>query len=207
MRSAILHYVTDSAIGLRERRKADTLARLKIAARHLTAERGLSGFTIEELCAEVDVSRRTFFNYFASKENAVLGLPAQLDTTELDEAFVAGRTTPRALLDDFAELQLARWELFELSPGDGSDVASAMEREPRLLSHILSIAAEGARADVVLVRRREGLEAGDIRAAALVHFVGTVFRLSTEQYFSGASTESFREIFHRQLAAFRDVVA
>ncbi|CAN5254165.1 hypothetical protein BH11ACT2_BH11ACT2_13630 [soil metagenome] len=199
--------MTESATGLRERRKADTLARMKSTARHLTAERGLGGFTIDELCAEVDVSRRTFFNSFSSQENAVLGLPAHLDTTELNEAFVAGASTDRALLDDFADLQLARWELFELSPTDGADVAAAIEREPRLLSHILALSAEGAREDIALIRRREGLAASDIRAAAVVHFLGTVFRLSTEQYFSGASGETFRQIFQRHLAVFRAIAA
>lgn len=180
---------------------------MKAAARRLTAERGLSGFTIEELCAEVDVSRRTFFNYFSSKENAVLGLPAHLDTAELDEAFVSTASTNHALLDDFAELQLARWDLFQLSPSDGADVASAIEREPRLLSHILSLASEGAREDVALVRRREGLAEGDIRAAAVVHFLGTVFRLSAEQYFANVTGEPLRHIFQRQLAVFRSLAA
>ena len=43
------------------------------AARVLTAEEGLNGFTIEQLCEDVGVSRRTFFNYFPSKEDAIIG--------------------------------------------------------------------------------------------------------------------------------------
>ncbi len=37
------------------------------------AHYGLNGFTIEQLCEDVGVSRRTFFNYFPSKEDAIIG--------------------------------------------------------------------------------------------------------------------------------------
>ena len=57
----------------RERRKAETAQGLKDAARRLIIANGLTGFTIEELCEEVGVSRRTFFNYFPSKESAIIG--------------------------------------------------------------------------------------------------------------------------------------
>lgn len=62
-----------SPIGLREQRKEETRRSLTSLARRLTAERGLNGFTLEELCAEVGVSRRTFFNYFPAKEAAIVG--------------------------------------------------------------------------------------------------------------------------------------
>jgi hypothetical protein len=81
-----------------------------------------------------------------------------------------------------------------------------MEREPRLLAHMLSLATQGARDDIALIRRREGLGDDDLRAPALVHLIGTVARLSTEEYFSGASTTAFPQIFLRQLAAFRDIL-
>lgn len=108
-----MHSVTTSATGLRERRRAETSARLTTLARRLTAERGLSGFTVEEVCDEAGVSRRTFFNYFASKEDALFGRSAHVDTADLEEAFVAAGD-PRdpalspTLLDDLAELCLER---------------------------------------------------------------------------------------------------
>src|SRR6478735_12637303 len=96
-----MHFVNNSAPTLRDRRAAETSLGLRTEARRLTAERGFAGFTIEELCSEVGVSRRTFFNYYASKENAVLGFAVHSDNAELAEAFVAGNGT---LLDDFTEL-------------------------------------------------------------------------------------------------------
>lgn len=68
---------------------AATASRLTALSRRLTAERGLNGFTIEELCDEVGVSRRTFFNYFPSKEEAVIGVAEEEDRRRFAEEFLA----------------------------------------------------------------------------------------------------------------------
>src|ERR1700712_2523037 len=60
------------------RRQQRTREQLISAARRLTATHGLSGFTVQELSDQVGVSRRTFFNYFASKEDAVLGMVSRV---------------------------------------------------------------------------------------------------------------------------------
>ncbi|UFU05269.1 TetR/AcrR family transcriptional regulator [Ruania halotolerans] len=58
-------------IGLRERKRAETRARFARAAFDLARTRGVDGFTIDELADAVGVARRTFFNHFTSKEEAV----------------------------------------------------------------------------------------------------------------------------------------
>lgn len=60
--------------GLREsKRRAMGLA-LARAAFALALERGLDGFTIEEVAHRVGVSRRTFANYYSCKEEAVVAV-------------------------------------------------------------------------------------------------------------------------------------
>jgi AcrR family transcriptional regulator len=60
--------------GLRDRKKTATRRALASAALRLTLEYGPDGVTIEQISDAADVSPRTFFNYFSSKEEAILGV-------------------------------------------------------------------------------------------------------------------------------------
>ncbi|MEV5598715.1 TetR/AcrR family transcriptional regulator [Streptomyces sp. NPDC052496] len=61
-----------TAPGLRERKKDATRRALSEAALSLTIEHGLSQVLVEDIASAVGVSRRTFSNYYSSKEEAVV---------------------------------------------------------------------------------------------------------------------------------------
>lgn len=80
-------------MGLRDRKRIETRNRIAEAARSLALEQDIDRTTIEQIAARAEVSPRTFFNYFESKEDAVLRhTELDLDPATLDAhlAAVAG---------------------------------------------------------------------------------------------------------------------
>jgi AcrR family transcriptional regulator len=57
--------------GVRERKRLDTWHALRTSALELIAQRGFEAVTVEEIAATAGVSKRTFFNYFSSKDAVI----------------------------------------------------------------------------------------------------------------------------------------
>ena len=114
--------------GLRERHRKRTAADLEEAALRLFCEKGFDSVTIDDIAVAADVSRRTFFRYFASKEDVILSdhprrlgeLQAALDLRPTDEpALTALRHAILSLAGSFEEQRdhmLRRFRLVTTTP-------------------------------------------------------------------------------------------
>lgn len=90
--------------GLRERKRRQLRATIERAALDLMLEHGYDAVPVEMICEAAEVSRRTFFNYFGSKEMVVLGRGPEAISEEDQQGFVQG--TQGTILADLARLLL-----------------------------------------------------------------------------------------------------
>jgi len=169
--------------GRRERKKQQTAVEVEWAALELVVTEGLQATTVEAISDRADITSRTFFNYFASKEDAVLGISkaavSLFDSAELDELsgspFDRARERIRHLLvepgqEDARRTKLRR-EVVKLHP-------ELISREYLHLSsagHDLRSWVEGLLADdapsLSIVQRA-------VEASAIIHTIGAAYQIA-----------------------------
>lgn len=139
-----------AAPGRRERKKAATRAALAGAALRLCSARGLDAVTVEQIADAADVAPRTFFNYFTSKEEAVVAA----NESAADTLLTAFAARP----DDEPVAESLRHALRAVvtDPGylDRVQALRALRGYPTIVAHQLAAfaAQERALAEAVVTR-------------------------------------------------------
>ncbi|WP_432521671.1 TetR/AcrR family transcriptional regulator [Kineococcus sp. SYSU DK006] len=164
---------------LRDRRRQETTALITAAALDLAVELGWDAVTADAIAARAGVSRRTFFNYFATKDEALLHGAMSWDE-ELLETF---RTSSGPLLAALEQLVLAQTAGHDHDRDRAVQVFRLVEASPELLPRLL---AEIARHEDVLaaaIAQREGVD--PLTAAVHAGVVGTVLRIGGQRWLAG----------------------
>ncbi|GAA1847193.1 TetR/AcrR family transcriptional regulator [Asanoa iriomotensis] len=166
---------TAPALGRRDRKKLATRAALSAAALRLVAEHGLDNVTVEQISEACDVSSRTFFNYFASKDDALLGGDTEIGhALEMFRALPAGTSLVEAL-------RLAFIPVIHQMEDHRETVALRMRvvsENPQLLPRLLATGVESEMAVAAAVADRLNLPADHPFPAVAAAVTGAAFRVA-----------------------------
>ncbi|MDN5725123.1 MAG: TetR/AcrR family transcriptional regulator [Propionibacteriales bacterium] len=176
--------------GVRERRRQETYRALTAQARKLTAERGLNGFTVQELCAAVGVSRRTFFNYFATKEDVILGARLTDPLQPFTQAFLdsgpvvaAGSMDQVPLQDAVRTLIIQGFSTMGVPRADMYAFMEIMKAEPALMKRMIESARSRQRRLGELIAEREGTSVDDPLAQTASALASHLMTSAFERFF------------------------
>ncbi|MCW4386287.1 TetR/AcrR family transcriptional regulator [Salinibacterium sp. SYSU T00001] len=193
-----------------ESRRARTRREITEYARRLTARSGLQGFTVEDLCEHAGISRRTFFNYFPGKEQAVIGEHSDSVDEDAVATFLAGRPEGTVgisptLLDDLLAFAIAHFQTIGLTPEEASAFFAAAHREPRLIEQLMRRGEEHHRYMTMLVGTREGLVAEHPVPHMAVTLVDALVHSAVRQFFAEGNTRTLPEILQARLDVAKEI--
>ncbi|MGK5739477.1 TetR family transcriptional regulator [Micromonospora sp. URMC 103] len=178
--------------GLRDRKKRQTRDALATAALRLVAERGLEHVTVEDISAAADVSSRTFFNYFPSKDDALLG-DHVVDSARFRERLAAVPPAVPAL----AAVRAALTEVIDAMQADRERWLlriAVVEQNPALLPRLVAAGTEAERAITEAVAARVGVPPDHGFPALLTTVTGAAFRTAMLRWAAAGGARSLTDL-------------
>ncbi|MFF7276301.1 TetR family transcriptional regulator [Streptomyces griseorubiginosus] len=186
---------------LRERKKQRTREALLRVAIELFTTRGYEGTTVDDIADAVGVSQRTFFRYFAGKEDAALALD-EMTVARFVEA-VRARPAHETPLEALRQAVLEGWDTLHEVVDSVVPVERflalyrVIESTPVLLAAHLRRSVEVEDVLARVLADREGLDADtDPRPRLMVAAFGGVMRVTERQWLTEGdfSLEAMREL-------------
>jgi AcrR family transcriptional regulator len=175
--------------GLRERKKRATRDAIAVAARRLFAQRGFDAVTVAEVAAAADVSEKTVFNHFATKEDlAFAGGEARLQRLLAD---IAQRPAGTSVLGVFRATTDAMIDgLATMTEDDDFFVIPRIIRDSRVLQERLTTGWEHeAAALTTAIATTTGADPDDVIPAIVARTLSwthrTIFRLALAGLLAG----------------------
>src|ERR1700730_814940 len=136
--------------GLRQRKRQQTRDRLTGVAMALFRDRGVEATTLDDIASAADISRRSFFHYFASKEDVVFAW--QEESTAALIPAVAARRAHHSIIPAGENAIAARVK--QLEPGEAVAIARLKRDNPALQARdqVKHEKLERARAETICTR-------------------------------------------------------
>jgi AcrR family transcriptional regulator len=112
--------ITEVPIGRREKRKQEIRGRIEEAAYRLFRQQGIEDTSIEQICVEADVARRTFYGHFPNKHSLLggLGISRLYDQSEpMLRSLMENHSSTRGRLEamiDYIEANFAGYDDIDL---------------------------------------------------------------------------------------------
>lgn len=135
---------------LRDRKRTETWSAIHNAAAELTLVKGPTQVTVEDITGQANVSQRTFFNYFATKEDAILGLQEPVIEERVREEFDLSCN----ILERVSHLLLTVGQSTFAGDRETSLRFEVLEQYPELMHRRLSYTAKVETLVMDLVRAR-----------------------------------------------------
>jgi AcrR family transcriptional regulator len=188
--------------GLRERKRQQTRERLTRAAMALFLERGFEATTLDDIAAAADISRRSFFHYFASKEDVVFAWHEE--TTAALIAAVAARPAGESMLTaaENAISAMAR----QLEPGDAIAMARLKRDNPALQARDQVKYEKLERALAAELEKRAGHKTEELQARLVAMIATGAMRIGGELWAAEGAREKPEALVKRTLAAIRAIL-
>jgi AcrR family transcriptional regulator len=157
--------------GLRELKKNQTRQLIADTARELFTARGFEAVTIDDVAQSAQVSKKTVFNYFATKEDLVLHRAEERELLVL--ATIRERAAGESLIDAFQRAALDRLtQLAEhLDPNRLGGFLRLVESSPALQRRMRELQAQLVVAATEALRAETGAAADDPRPAAVAEMI------------------------------------
>ncbi|MET9598871.1 MULTISPECIES: TetR family transcriptional regulator [unclassified Streptomyces] len=200
-RSATAAPVPAPVAGLRERKKRRTRNALLRASLTLFLSQGYERTTVDEITDAVRVSQRTFFRYFANKEEVVFALQELVESRFVAE--LHARPASEGPFEAMRGAALAAWDTVEVTLSEVVPVDLYMrsyrliESTPALLAVHLRRCTDLEDRIARLIGAREGLDAdADPRPRVAVAAFCGVMRVTGRLWGQGEDTsvESIRRL-------------
>lgn len=177
---------------LRERKKRRTRRLLVNTSLELFTERGFGNVTLDELCDSVEVSKRTFFRYFTSKEDVAMAPTQDLWLTFLDVLETAGLgPADRPVLLLIQDTLLTALDRTATDDWSHRVLLSRnlAERTPSMDAHGLHFCDRTTRAALATLHRRLDIpDPSDLRPRLAVDMVVAAFHCALATWASATGT-------------------